>query len=204
MQWGHLLASSGLAHPEVSSVVIPFPCPSGFFLWDFPVVKNSPEWVTSPGQVNSSGRSVTFSLWTGMFWDGISSIPDEAVVRLLLGRQYLVFGKKVYHEKVRMTWVRAPTILRITTPYTPLFDLHKILKTLWAASPCARVGYRIYVREQLAWNEYIVLTVRVSARSDFRWQAWHRSRMPPEVFYFWDFSTSLTGAQEVFPHSVYS
>jgi len=30
----------------------------------------------------SSGRTATFSLWTGMFRDGISSIPDETVILL--------------------------------------------------------------------------------------------------------------------------
>jgi len=37
------------------------------------VVKISPEWVTGPEQGKSSGRIATFSLWTGMFRDGISS-----------------------------------------------------------------------------------------------------------------------------------
>jgi hypothetical protein len=36
-------------------------------LRDLPVVKISPEWVTGPEQVKSSGRFATFSLWTGMF-----------------------------------------------------------------------------------------------------------------------------------------
>jgi len=35
------------------------------------VVEISPEWVTGPDQGNSSGRIATFSLWTGMFRDGI-------------------------------------------------------------------------------------------------------------------------------------
>ena len=46
------------------------------------MVKVSPEWVTGPEQGKSSGRIATFSLWTGMFRDGISSIPDETVIRL--------------------------------------------------------------------------------------------------------------------------
>jgi len=37
------------------------------------VVKISPEWVTGPEQGKSSGRIANFSLWTGMFRDGISS-----------------------------------------------------------------------------------------------------------------------------------
>ena len=38
------------------------------------MVKISPECVTGPEQGKSSGRITTFSLWTGMFRDGISSI----------------------------------------------------------------------------------------------------------------------------------
>jgi len=46
------------------------------------VVRISPEWVTGPEQCKSSGRIGTFSLWTGRFRDGISSIPDETVIPL--------------------------------------------------------------------------------------------------------------------------
>ena len=73
---------------------------SGFFPWDFPVVKIFPEWVTGPEQGKSSA---TFSLWTGMFRDGISSIPGETVIPLWHGRHFLVCENRVYHEKVRMT-----------------------------------------------------------------------------------------------------
>ena len=75
------------------------------YMWtgDLPVVKMSPEWVTGPEQVKSSGRTAIFSLWTGMFRDGISSIPDETVIPLWLGRHFLVCENRVYHEKVRMT-----------------------------------------------------------------------------------------------------
>jgi len=55
---------------------------SGFFPRDLPVVKISPEWVTGPEQGKSSGRIATFSLWTGMFRDGISSVPVETVIPL--------------------------------------------------------------------------------------------------------------------------
>ena len=44
------------------------------------MVKISLEWVTGPEQGKSSGRIATFSLWTGKFRDGISSIPGETVV----------------------------------------------------------------------------------------------------------------------------
>ena len=33
------------------------------------VVRIFPEWIMSPEQVNSSGRTATFNLWIGMFWD---------------------------------------------------------------------------------------------------------------------------------------
>ena len=46
------------------------------------MVKIPPEWVTGPEQGKSSGRVATFSLWTGMFRDGISSIPGETVIPL--------------------------------------------------------------------------------------------------------------------------
>ena len=46
------------------------------------MVKISPEWVTGPEQGKSSGSIATFSLWTTMFRDDISSIPDETVTQL--------------------------------------------------------------------------------------------------------------------------
>jgi hypothetical protein len=46
------------------------------------VVRITPEGVTSPEQGKYSGRSATFSLWTGKFRDGISSVPDETVIPL--------------------------------------------------------------------------------------------------------------------------
>jgi hypothetical protein len=51
---------------------------------------------------NASWQTATFSLWTHMFRDGISSIPRETVIPLLLGRHFLVCENRVYHEKVRM------------------------------------------------------------------------------------------------------
>ena len=67
------------------------------------MVKISPEWVTGTEQGTYSGRIATFSLWTGMFRDGISPIHDKTVIPLRLGRRFLVCEKRVYHEKVRMT-----------------------------------------------------------------------------------------------------
>jgi len=46
------------------------------------VVKISPEWVTGPEQGKSSGRIANFSLWTGRFREGISSITGETVIPL--------------------------------------------------------------------------------------------------------------------------
>ena len=66
-------------------------------------LKFPPEWVTGPEQGKSSGSVATFSLWTGMFRDGISSIPGETVIPQWLGRHFLVCENRVYHEKVRMT-----------------------------------------------------------------------------------------------------
>ena len=46
------------------------------------MVKISLEWVMGPKQGKSSSRIASFSLWTGMFKDGISSIPSETVIPL--------------------------------------------------------------------------------------------------------------------------
>jgi hypothetical protein len=46
------------------------------------MVKIFPEWVTGAEQGKSSGRIATFSLWTGVFRDGISTIPGETVIPL--------------------------------------------------------------------------------------------------------------------------
>jgi len=46
------------------------------------VFKIFPEWVTGPEQGKSSGRIATFSFWSGMFRDGISSIPGVTVIPL--------------------------------------------------------------------------------------------------------------------------
>jgi len=83
---------------------------SGFFPWNLPVVKISTEWVTGPEQGKSSGRIATFtgpeqgkssgriatfSLWTGVFRDGISSIPGETVIPLFLD----LTTQTTFHEK---------------------------------------------------------------------------------------------------------
>jgi len=50
---------------------------SYFLLRDLQVVGISPEMVPSPEQGRFSGRTASFSLWTGMFRDGMYSISDE-------------------------------------------------------------------------------------------------------------------------------
>jgi hypothetical protein len=67
------------------------------------MVKVSLERVTGPEQGKYSGRIATFSLWAGMFRDGISPIADETVIPLRLVRRFLVCEKRVYYEKVSMT-----------------------------------------------------------------------------------------------------
>ena len=115
MELGHMLTRSGLTYPEASSKVyhdsfcqldssVSLPWVIYFEAsWDLPVVKISPKWVTIPEQGKSCGRIATFSLWTGMIRDGISSIHGETVIPLWLGRHFLVRENRVYHEKVRMT-----------------------------------------------------------------------------------------------------
>jgi hypothetical protein len=44
------------------------------------VVQISSEWVTGPEQGKSSGRVATFSLWTGVFREGTSSVLGETVI----------------------------------------------------------------------------------------------------------------------------
>ena len=85
--------------------------------WDLPVVKISPEWVTDPEQGKPSGRMAAFSLWTGMFRDGISSIPGETVIPLWL----VVFSSFVRtgYTTRRWGWLlgRLAIVLHITAPY---------------------------------------------------------------------------------------
>jgi hypothetical protein len=46
------------------------------------VIEMSPEWVTGSEQGESSGRIATFSLLTGMFWDGIPSFLMKQLRRI--------------------------------------------------------------------------------------------------------------------------
>ena len=59
-----------------------------------------PQCVTSSEQGKSSSRIATFILWTGAFWDGISSIPDETVIAQWLGPHYLVCGNSEQYKKL--------------------------------------------------------------------------------------------------------
>jgi hypothetical protein len=88
--------------PEASSKV----CPASFcetFQWlKFPL-----NWFTGPEQGESSGRVATFSVCTGVFKVGISSIPGETVIPLWLGRHFLVCENRVHtpREGEDVCWV---------------------------------------------------------------------------------------------------
>jgi len=66
-----------------------------------------------PEQGKSSGRMSTFSLWTGLLWDGISSIPDETVILLWLG---CLWEQGIPQEGEDDCWVGAAMVLHIATP----------------------------------------------------------------------------------------
>jgi len=102
MELGHLLTRSGLTYPEVSSKFYL----TGFFPWDLPVVKISPEWVTGPEQGKSSGRIATFSLWTGRFRDGISSIPGESYTAMTRSSFPRLWEQGILREGEDDCWVR--------------------------------------------------------------------------------------------------
>jgi len=80
-----------------------------------PVVKICPEWVTSPEQGKLSSRTATYSLWTGMFWDGISSILDESVIPLWIIRHCLVCC--LYPQDCILIWIYRTQINYITLHY---------------------------------------------------------------------------------------
>jgi hypothetical protein len=82
-------------------ICLPWFLPFGFFFGDWPVARIPPGWGKSPEKGKSSGRIATVSLSIGMFWDGISSIPDETVIPLWLGRHCTVCGNRVHQEKAR-------------------------------------------------------------------------------------------------------
>jgi hypothetical protein len=67
------------------------------------MIEMSPEWAMGPEQGEPIGMIANFFLGTDMFLDGISSIPDETVIPLWLGRHCLVCGNRVYHEMVMTT-----------------------------------------------------------------------------------------------------
>jgi hypothetical protein len=85
------------------------------------VVKISPEGVTVPEQGKSSGRIVTFSLWTGVFRDGISSILVETVNTAVTRSSF----PRLWEQGIALVGeddccVGEALLLRITTAYTPL------------------------------------------------------------------------------------
>jgi hypothetical protein len=75
-----------------------------------PIVRISPEWVMSLEQVKYNGRIATFNLWTGMFWDVISNIPDETVILL--------------------TWPSLPRVWERYTTECPVIDYREYKKTI--------------------------------------------------------------------------
>jgi hypothetical protein len=99
MPLGPLLNRTCFTCLQVSLIVSPgfqsfHNTPPAFFLSELPVTIIPPEGVRSPQQDKSNGRTVNFSLWTGTFWNRISSIPDETVTPLRLSRRCLVCGNR--------------------------------------------------------------------------------------------------------------
>ena len=70
--------------------------------------------------VKSSGMIATFSFWTGMIWDGLSSIPDQTVILL-----WVIISSSletVYHKEVLDDcWVGEAIVLCITTRYDEIY-----------------------------------------------------------------------------------
>ena len=62
------------------------------------MVRSSPEWVTGPEQVKSSGRDATFNFWNGLFRDGNFSIPDEIAVTRLAVYIYCIYTSLTYSK----------------------------------------------------------------------------------------------------------
>jgi len=97
---------------------------SGFFPGDLSVVKISSEWVTGPQQGKSSGRIITFSLWTGMFRDGISSILGENIYTAVTRSSFpRLWEPGIPREGEDDCWEGCAIVLRITIPYNIYVDL---------------------------------------------------------------------------------
>ena len=82
------------------------------------MVRISPECVTGPGQVQSSGRIATFSLWTGVFGTVFPLYLMKmytAVTRSSLPRLW----ERGIPEGEDDCWVGEAVVLSLTTPYTP-------------------------------------------------------------------------------------
>ena len=107
------------------------------------MVKISPEWVTGPEQDKCSGRIVTFSLWTGMFRDGISS-NTLALPVLLYGseawtikardaRRITAAEMKYMRRTAGYTWADYKTNTQITKELkiTPILDKLLEYKRNW-------------------------------------------------------------------------
>ena len=89
------------------------------------MVKISSEWVTGPEQGKSSGRITTFSLWTGMFRDGISStwtdyktnaqIAKELKITPILDK-LLEYKRSWIQHANRMPRNRSPRVMKYYCP----------------------------------------------------------------------------------------
>jgi len=79
---------------------------SGFFPWDLPVVKISPEWVTGREQGKCSGRVDTFSLWIGMS-QNVNRMPRNRLPRVM--KHYCLTGRRNHGRPLKRlldTWDR--------------------------------------------------------------------------------------------------
>jgi hypothetical protein len=86
------------------------------------VIEMSPEWVMGPEKGKSSGRIATYNLWTGMFWDGISSIPDETATPVTRSSLPHLWEHGIPREGEDDCWVGEAMVLLVTT-YCEIFFL---------------------------------------------------------------------------------
>jgi hypothetical protein len=110
--------------------------PSGFFLWDWPVVWISRERVTSPEQGKSSGRTAAFSLWTGMFWDGISCTPDKKVIYTAVSMLSL---PRLWEQR-RWGWLLGRIRYGVTHHYLIIFVSLPLVESIMHTRLCKVIG----------------------------------------------------------------
>ena len=90
--------------------------------------KISREWVTGPEQGKRSGGIATFSLWTGMFRDGISQIAKELKITPIL-EKLLEYKRSWIQHVNRMPRNRLPRVMKHYCP-TGRSDHGRLLKRL--------------------------------------------------------------------------